>query len=385
MKILYVYYKDPENINSQSGRPYAILRLLRNNGHEVKVLVLPKLYVQFFKGVQLIVNKVMSVNVSLWRGSIVEFGVSVLISLNLIRYKSNVVFSPCADVFRYLGWYKVKKIACVDTLVPGHYEYYPEINSLENKYADFEAQAKCLDDIDYILVPTVWCKNQIQYLDLVKREPLALVWPFGANLNSENNVFDEKSICFRMQRLPQVIITTIVSDWHRKGGDITLSIAEQLAEFGYRVEVNVIGAIHSALQEKNLTKDVKVSWWGRLDKENLEDMKSFTYIMRKSTFFSMPSRGEAFGMSVCEAFAYGIPAIVSTNGGLREIVSDGINGYIINGKDGVAGLAKKLNLLIINKQYEKMAREARNAYENVYNWEKFYEHTFQKIFSEVKY
>ncbi len=44
-----------------------------------------------------------------------------------------------------------------------------------------------------------------------------------------------------------------------------------------------------------------------------------------------PTRdNEAFGLMACEANAYGKPAVVSRNGGLPEIIVDGVNGYVID-------------------------------------------------------
>lgn len=51
--------------------------------------------------------------------------------------------------------------------------------------------------------------------------------------------------------------------------------------------------------------------------------------LRASDLFVFPSRREAFGVSVIEAFACGLPVIATSAGGLADIVRDGKNAIVI--------------------------------------------------------
>ena len=68
---------------------------------------------------------------------------------------------------------------------------------------------------------------------------------------------------------------------------------------------------------------------------NVEIFESLTQpemnrVFNQSRFLILASRAEPFGLVVTEALYSGIPAIVSSAGGLKEQVSDNNNGFIIN-------------------------------------------------------
>jgi len=63
----------------------------------------------------------------------------------------------------------------------------------------------------------------------------------------------------------------------------------------------------------------------------------------------IPSYFEIFGLSALEAVACGIPVIASDVGGLREIIQDGVNGYLV-APGNPSAIASKLLLLAENSK-----------------------------------
>jgi len=85
------------------------------------------------------------------------------------------------------------------------------------------------------------------------------------------------------------------------------------------------------------------------------DMPDF---YRSGSVFVLPSVWDALGQVVLEAMACGIPVIVSENTGGREVVRDGIDGFVVPVRD-VKSLAQKLELLYENSELRQwMGRNA---------------------------
>lgn len=72
------------------------------------------------------------------------------------------------------------------------------------------------------------------------------------------------------------------------------------------------------------------------------------YFLCGTDIYVQPSRTEALGLAVVEAFSAGLPVITSAVGGLPELVKNEYNGLLFP-KDNVQELVKCLERLILNK------------------------------------
>lgn len=90
---------------------------------------------------------------------------------------------------------------------------------------------------------------------------------------------------------------------------------------------------------KQLGINSQVRFWGEHD--NIES------IIEHGNFFLFPSRGEAFGLAALEAMAFGIPVVGVNMGGLKEIITDGVDGILFELGD-VDGAVKRILDLIHN-------------------------------------
>jgi glycosyltransferase involved in cell wall biosynthesis len=68
----------------------------------------------------------------------------------------------------------------------------------------------------------------------------------------------------------------------------------------------------------------------------------------QADIFVMPSLIEGFGIVFLEAMAAGVPVIGSNVGGTRELIRDGVNGFLVKPLD-IQGLAHKICVLLENK------------------------------------
>jgi glycosyltransferase involved in cell wall biosynthesis len=89
-------------------------------------------------------------------------------------------------------------------------------------------------------------------------------------------------------------------------------------------------------------------------------IEKLPYYYAACDVFALPSLHEGFGLSVVEAMACGKPVVVSNLGGLRDIVDDGISGFLIKPGD-LSQLIDKLSYLLKNvdgaKSIGKVARK----------------------------
>ena len=74
--------------------------------------------------------------------------------------------------------------------------------------------------------------------------------------------------------------------------------------------------------------------------------------LASSAIFAFPSTTDTFGNAVLEALACGVPAVVTDQGGPREIVEDGFSGIVVPGDDPQA-LAETLSILLGNPQLRR--------------------------------
>lgn len=85
--------------------------------------------------------------------------------------------------------------------------------------------------------------------------------------------------------------------------------------------------------------------------------------------FVAPSRIEAFGVAVLEAEACGLPAVVSSVGGLPEVVADQVTGYVVPPEDPAALAAALQKLLDDPEKRRRMGEAARQFVADRYRWE----------------
>lgn len=86
---------------------------------------------------------------------------------------------------------------------------------------------------------------------------------------------------------------------------------------------------------------------------------------RASDLFAMPSKYDTFGMVVLEAMASGIPVLISDNVGAKDLVEDGVNGFVLANGDGPEAAAARITALLDEKRRSSMGEAAqRTAFRN---------------------
>ena len=101
--------------------------------------------------------------------------------------------------------------------------------------------------------------------------------------------------------------------------------------------------------------------------------------------FIMLSRFDTFGMVVLEAMASGLPVVVSPNVGAKDLVAEGVNGFVIPEAEDAETAAEQIVLLLDNELRKQMG-EAASSSASEHDWDRLVEKLddiyIDKLFSE---
>ena len=135
----------------------------------------------------------------------------------------------------------------------------------------------------------------------------------------------------------------------RKGIDTLLNAVVKLSGSDAHFEVRVVGddslfgptgsTYREEFERHHPELSGRVQFLGSVDDDQLRDEYATCDI------FVAPSRFESFGLILLEAMMFGKPVVAGDIGGMREIVEDGLTGYLVSPEDDDA-LAEVLLQLI---------------------------------------
>ena len=131
-------------------------------------------------------------------------------------------------------------------------------------------------------------------------------------------------------------------------------------------------------------KDTKTYFVGYL--QGLELASAFA----SADAFIFPSRTETLGLVLLEAMAAGCPVVAANSGGIPDIVTDGVNGYLFEPDDPQGAIAATKRLLEAHDERDKLRENARKEAEK-WGWkaatsqlqEYYQEIVAQNSFSQV--
>jgi glycosyltransferase involved in cell wall biosynthesis len=90
------------------------------------------------------------------------------------------------------------------------------------------------------------------------------------------------------------------------------------------------------------------------------------HYLQAADIFVFPTENEAFGISVIEAMACGLPVVATAAGGLQDLLVDGENGIVVGVGDG-RQLERALEALITNPALARsIGEKARSGVANKY-------------------
>jgi len=77
-----------------------------------------------------------------------------------------------------------------------------------------------------------------------------------------------------------------------------------------------------------------------------------------SDLFAMPSQFDTFGMAVLEAMTAGLPVIITEKVGAKDLVTDGVQGFVLGEEPAASDFGGKISSLLIKENRLKMGEMA---------------------------
>jgi glycosyltransferase involved in cell wall biosynthesis len=147
-------------------------------------------------------------------------------------------------------------------------------------------------------------------------------------------------------------ILFIGRDYVRKGGHIALEAFEALKEDFPNVQLLYVGKIEDTKITKRIKGNNRIRYFPSVSRSVLENE-----IFPISDLFFLPTRADAFAISVVEAMSRGIPVVASNLGALPEILENDISGLLSPPND-LSSFTRNIAKLLGNANRMKRMGEA---------------------------
>ncbi|HVY25580.1 MAG TPA: glycosyltransferase family 4 protein [Polyangiaceae bacterium] len=143
-------------------------------------------------------------------------------------------------------------------------------------------------------------------------------------------------------------------DFKRKGGELLLQVFRNLPAGSASLDI----VTQSPVEPE---PGVRVH---RGVKANSEELVA---LFGQSHLFVLPTKADAFGIVAAEAMASGLPVVMSDIGGARDIVEDGVTGYLVPA-GGERTLQERLSALVFDRELrERVGAAARSRAEQFFD------------------
>ncbi len=120
-----------------------------------------------------------------------------------------------------------------------------------------------------------------------------------------------------------------------------------------------LNLIISGIGKEEKTLKTLANSLGLIDKVKFTGFISDIYnMLEKVDIFIQPSLTEGLGIAILEAMSMGIPVIASDCGGIKEILKDGINGFLVPPGAEKLIAEKVVELLLDNNKFDSISKEA---------------------------
>ncbi len=192
------------------------------------------------------------------------------------------------------------------------------------------------------------------------------VVPPGINL-------DEWKYVERGDREEPVHILFVGGNFKRKGGELLLDWVKTTKRDGWILDM--------VTRDLVTPPNEKVRIYNNLEQTN----PKLKQLYEEADIFALPTLGDCYSLASLEAMATGLPVIVSSIGGIPEIIRDGITGWLIPSGDQHA-LSDLLDDMIEHQEKRiRMGAQARRDVEEKWDAKRNINKILQSILSNLEH
>ncbi|MBC8041218.1 MAG: glycosyltransferase family 4 protein [Opitutaceae bacterium] len=209
-----------------------------------------------------------------------------------------------------------------------------------------------------------WAQREAERDYNVPFERMAVV-PFGANLTHAPTHVEVAASILARGHLPFRLLF-VGKEWERKGGPDALALVRVLRDRGQAATLDIVGCTPVLTEEERGFVCVH----GFIDHSTPEGAARFHALLSASHVLVFLSHAEAYGIALCEAAAFGVPAYALRVGGIPTIVRHGETGWLGDAPFCVTTAAHTLIEVCRSPvAYGRVALAARADYEKRLNWQ----------------
>jgi glycosyltransferase involved in cell wall biosynthesis len=296
----------------------------------------------------------------------------------LSQVEAQIIEADCDFIFAPIA---SREIALINTTTPVIYasdstaklfcqeQHYTHVQGKQSKLSQetleqielFDAIA--LTKAQHIIYPSQWAADSA--IDDYGVAPSKVsVIPFGANLEqppTAAQVWASRQV----NPMEPCRLLFIGIDWRRKGGEIAFQTLLDLLHQGIDAELVVVGTVPPPH-----IRHEKLTIIPQLDKNCPQQRQRLNQLLQQSHFLLLPSRAECYGISLCEASAFGLPVLTTNVGGISTVVRNGRNGYKLPLSAPSSDYADILMRILADPDhYQRLSRSARAEYDQRLNWD----------------
>jgi glycosyltransferase involved in cell wall biosynthesis len=364
LNVAYAYEFAADDVNVQSGHPFFILDQLEKKTKLHRVFPLDRRYKYAFAP-KLVFNRFRGRIYRPDREPLLLKSLAAQIERRLKGVGAECIFSPSSCATSFLD-VDMPKIFCADATFAKILGFYDEYSNCAPDYLKRgeEQEARALATCAAAIYPSDWAARSA--VEDYGTDPRKVhVVPFGAN--ADPPACDEISAAIERKSFETFHILFIGRDWPRKGGDIVLKACRSAVAQGVPLHLDIVG-----LDSVPEPLPAYATNHGLLRKNDPVQRTRLELLLMQAHLMFVPSRAEAYGMTFCEAAAYGVPSLTSDVGGIPTIVQENVTGYSLPASSPPEAYADVIATCVADRErYIALAKAARRHYDEALNWDVF--------------